>query len=122
MLVAVGAVALAMIALVMCLRPSHYERGEAIRDLFYLARSVDEIPRNEIAQAIREYELSILNGEGRPEAYSNLVWLHCITRDRKGALEWKERAHGNVPAVVMADINRVLKDYADWGYLSDSKK
>jgi len=121
-LVAVGAVALAIVAFAHYLRPSHFDRGEAIIDLFPIAYDVKAIPKEEIANAIREYQESISIDEGRPEAYDRLVWIYCLTGHRKSAIEWKGRAKGRVPASVMAEIEQTIKLYDETGSWPESKK
>ena len=103
--------ALTLLALDRCLQPSHFERGEAVIDQFYVAYEVENIPKEEIARAIREYEASISSGEGEPKAYERLVWIYCLTGDRKSAADWMNRANGKVPAPVMADIERTIRTY-----------
>jgi hypothetical protein len=121
-MVAWGSIALAIVAFALCLRPSHFERGEAIIDLFPIAPDVKDIPKEETANAIREYQESISYDEGRPEAYDRLVWIYCLTGHRKSAIEWKGKAKGRVPASVMAEIEQTIKLYDETGSWPESKK
>lgn len=86
------------------------------------SHDASEIAKEEIAKAKYEYQMSILNGEGRPEAYERMVWIYCLTGDRKSAVAWKNKAKRRVPEAVMAEIDRTIRLYDETGSWPSSKK